>query len=32
MAEYVDTRCELTYAPDGVIYDLAGSLEAVTGD
>jgi PAS domain S-box-containing protein len=32
MAEYVDTRCELTYAPDGVIYELAGSLEAVTGD
>ena len=32
MAEYVDRRCELTYAPDGVIYDLAGSLEAVTGD
>jgi PAS domain S-box-containing protein len=32
MGEYVDTRCELTYAPDGVIYDLAGSLEALTGD
>jgi PAS domain S-box-containing protein len=32
MAEYVDTRRELTYAPDGVVYDLAGSLEAVTGE
>jgi len=32
MAEYVDTRCELTYAPDGVVYELAGSLEAVAGE
>jgi len=31
MAEFVDTRCELAYAPDGVVYELAGSLEAVAG-
>jgi two-component sensor histidine kinase len=31
MAEFVDTRCELAYAPDGVVYELAGSLETLTG-
>jgi PAS domain S-box-containing protein len=31
MAEFVDTRCALAYAPDGVVYELAGSLEAVAG-